>query len=218
MTTSETSFLDAKFDESTERSLLQSVSEVTRIVSGAAATSIFLIDRRTNELVFEAVSGAGEDDLVGKRFPSNTGIAGYVAMSAEPMMVDDVDDSAHFAREAAESTGYVPRSIIAAPLIRNGECVGVLEVLDCGSQPHSDLADVELVGLLATQAALGLDMLLRLRWLSATAGSPPSGIQQENLDRLNSIAMHLPSAQEPVVSAVSKLLATASEMILMTLT
>lgn len=60
----------------TERTLLQSVVEVARSVFGAAAASVFLLDEETDELVFEAVAGEGEEHLVGTRFPSGTGLAG----------------------------------------------------------------------------------------------------------------------------------------------
>jgi GAF domain-containing protein len=196
----------------TERSLLQSIVEVARGVFGAAAASVFLLDQRTDELVFEAVSGAGEDHLIGTRFPSETGLAGWVAMSGQPLMVDDVSQDPQFARDVAESTGYVPRSIIAAPLIRRGECVGVLEVLDSGSQQRSELSDLELVGLLATEGALGLELLVRLRWLAGDA-APPDPAGHDDLAVLRRVAQRLPAAQEPVSSAVRRLLATVDDLL-----
>lgn len=73
--------------------------------------------------------------------------------------------SDRFARDAAASTGYVPASIMAAPLIADGECIGVLEVLDRHTRgtnaPGRELDDIELLGLLATQAALSLALLRR---------------------------------------------------------
>nr|BFE80730.1 hypothetical protein GCM10020093_033310 [Planobispora longispora] len=44
----------------TQRRLLQSIVEVACRVFGAAAASVFLVDRGTGELVFEAVAGEGE--------------------------------------------------------------------------------------------------------------------------------------------------------------
>ncbi|MET7345295.1 GAF domain-containing protein [Streptomyces sp. NBC_00890] len=146
-----------------ERRLLQSIVEVARHVFGAAASSIFLIDPETGDLVFEAVAGEGDGQLVGTRFPAGTGIAGWVAASGQSMLVDDLRESRHFSGEAAASTGYVPDSIMAAPLFGDDECVGVLEVLDRGSDGVREMADVELLGLLADQAAIGLELLTRLR-------------------------------------------------------
>jgi len=198
----------------TERGLLQSIVEVARSVFGAAAASVFLLDERTDELVFEAVSGEGEEKLVGTRFPSGTGLAGWVVMSGQSLIVDDVDQSPQFARDAAESTGYVPRSIMAAPLIRGGECIGVLEVLDRGTRPRGDLSDVELIGMLATEVAMGLELLVRLRWLAGEPQAvPPGGQAAGDLAVLGRIAQRLPGAAEPVASTVGRLLATADDLL-----
>lgn len=146
----------------TEHRLLQSIVEVARQVYGAAASSVFTLSPDTGELIFAAVSGAGEQSLVGKRFPPGTGIAGWVAASCQPIITDEVESLDQFARDAASSTGYVPSSIMAAPLINESGCVGVLEVLDRyahGSGAGRELDDMDLLGLLATQAALGLTLL-----------------------------------------------------------
>ena len=196
----------------TERSLLQSIVEVARSVFGAAAASVFLLDSETGDLVFEAVAGEGEDELVGTRFPSGTGLAGWVVMSGQPLLVDDVTNNLQFARDAAESTGYVPSSIMAAPLIRNGECIGVLEVLDRGNRPRGDLSDVDLIGMLATEVALGLELVVKLRWLTGVQQTATAG-SDGDLGMLSRIAARLPDATEPVASTVSRLLATADDLL-----
>lgn len=149
----------------TERQLLQSVVTVARYVYEAAASSVFMISPDTGELIFAAVAGEGEQDLVGKRFPAGTGIAGWVAASGQPLIADNVQQSDQFARDAAASTGYIPAGIMAAPLIAEGECIGVLEVLDrhiaSPGEPGRELDDIELLSLLATQAALSLSLLRR---------------------------------------------------------
>ncbi|MFD9302752.1 GAF domain-containing protein [Streptomyces sp. NPDC060048] len=149
----------------TERQLLQSVVSVARYIYGAAASSVFMVSPDTGELIFAAVAGEGEQGLVGKRFEPGTGIAGWVAASGQPMITDDVAGTDRFARDAAASTGYVPASIMAAPLIADGECIGVLEVLDRHTRdpdaPGRELDDIELLGMLATQAALSLALLRR---------------------------------------------------------
>lgn len=149
----------------TERQLLQSVVTVARYIYGAAASSVFMVSPDTGELIFAAVAGEGEQGLVGRRFEPGTGIAGWVAASGQPLITDDVAATDRFARDAAASTGYVPASIMAAPLIADGECIGVIEVLDRhahdANAPGRELDDIELLGLLATQAALSLALLRR---------------------------------------------------------
>ncbi len=196
----------------TERILLQSIVEVARSVFGAAAASVFLYDEQTGDLVFEAVAGEGEDELVGTRFPGDTGLAGWVVTSGQSLLVDDVTQHPQFARDAAESTGYVPSSIMAAPLISNGDCIGVLEVLDRGTRPRGDLSDVDLIGMLATEVALGLELVVRLRSLTGDAGPAADGTGGD-LGALRRITERLPTATEPVASTVSRLLATADDLL-----
>jgi GAF domain-containing protein len=197
--------------DSTERSLLQSIVEVARSVFGGAAASVFLLDDDTGELVFEAVAGEGEEALVGTRFPGGTGLAGWVVMSGQSLLVDDVTQNPQFARDAAESTGYVPSSIMAAPLIMNSECIGVLEVLDRGARPRGELSDVDLIGMLATEVALALELVVKLRRL--TGAREPAAGAAGDLGRLARIAERLPTAMDPVASTVSRLLATADDLL-----
>ena len=63
------------------RALLQSTVETARAIFHAKASSAFLLDEETDELVFEAVAGEGADTLVGRRFPSSTGVAGWVLVT-----------------------------------------------------------------------------------------------------------------------------------------
>jgi hypothetical protein len=81
-------------------------------------------------LEFKVAYGEGSRDLVGVRIPLNQGIAGYVAMSGQPIAISDVDQDARFNRDFARSTGYVPRSILATPLMAGDRVLGVMEILD----------------------------------------------------------------------------------------
>ena len=53
--------------ESEHRALLQSIVEVARAIFRAKASSIFLLDEESDELVFEAVAGEGSESLIGRR-------------------------------------------------------------------------------------------------------------------------------------------------------
>jgi putative methionine-R-sulfoxide reductase with GAF domain len=183
---------------------------MARIIFGAAAASVFLVDPANGDLVFEAVAGEGEGHLPGTRFPAGTGIAGWAASYGQPLLIDDVSDSPQFARDAAESTGYVPRSIMAAPLIEGGECIGVLEVLDRDSRQRCDLGDVDSLGLLATQAATVLELLARIRW---TGTASRGGSVPPNVQLLQRVADRLPAAPDPVGGTVARLLAMADELL-----
>ena len=109
--------------------LLQSIADVARAIFGARASSIMLFDAAGDELVFEAVSGEGEE-LLGRRLPKDTGIAGWVVGARDPIVVEDVSHDPRFAADIARGTGYIPHGIMAAPLLLDERVLGVLSILD----------------------------------------------------------------------------------------
>jgi GAF domain-containing protein len=149
--------------EESFRALLGAIVEVARSIFGARASSILLLDERTEELVFEAVVGEGEDELLGRRFPAGKGIAGWVLATRTPLVLEDVRTDPRFATDVAEGTGYVPSGLMAAPLLHDEEALGVLEVLDRPERSLFSLQEMELLGLFAHQASIAVDLLQRAR-------------------------------------------------------
>jgi len=183
------------------RELLQSIVDVARAIFGARASSVFLFDEDSDELVFEAVSGEGAEDLVGRRFPSSTGIAGWVLVTRQPLVVEELDKDPRFAREAAESTGFVPKGLMAAPLLHEDNALGVLEVLDRPQKAAFSLAEMDLLGLFAYEAAIALDLLQKARAARAV-------LQQEGgeADALARFAARLDEAEPEHREAALQLL------------
>ena len=163
--------------EEQHRELLQSVVEVARGIFAARASSVFLLDEEADELVFEAVAGEGAESLIGQRIPSSTGVAGWVLVTRQPLVLEDVGKDPRFARDVAESTGYVPQGLMCVPLLHEERALGVLNVLDRASQ--FTLEEMELLGLFANQAAIALDLLQRARRAQAVlagAGDPAEAL------------------------------------------
>jgi GAF domain-containing protein len=159
--------------EEGHRPLLQAIVEVARAIFGARAASIMLLDEEAGELVFEAVTGEGEDTLVGRRIPSGTGVAGWVAEARQPLVIEDVTADPRFSAETARSTGYVPRGLMAVPLLRGERVLGVLNVLDRPERRRFSVAELDLLALFADQAAIALDLLVRARRTQAVLDAGP---------------------------------------------
>jgi GAF domain-containing protein len=149
--------------EEQHRALLHSIVEVARAIFNAKASSIFLLDEEADELVFEAVAGEGSETLIGRRIPSSTGFAGWVLVTRQPIVVEDVADDPRFARNVAEDTGFVPRGLMAVPLLHEEQALGVLQVLDRPQNAQFSLAEMDLLSMFANQAAIALDLLQRAR-------------------------------------------------------
>lgn len=137
--------------------LLRAMTATAMAVFEAAACSIAVLDEDAGELEFRAASGAGAAEITGVRVPADRGIAGWVVSSGQPMAVREVTADPRFARDVAEATGFVPTSILAAPLETDEAVLGVIEVLDARGGGPAPVQDLELLGLFARQAALAVE-------------------------------------------------------------
>jgi GAF domain-containing protein len=196
--------------EEQHRALLRAIVEVARAIFGAQASSIMLLDEEADELVFEAVAREEEQHLVGRRFPSSTGIAGWVLVTRQPLVIEDVRQDPRFAKGVAEETGYVPKGLMAVPLLHEEQALGVLQVLDRPQQSRFSLQEMELLGLFANQAAIALDLLQRARRAEGVLGS--AGGDAAAVARLASAVESLEDEQRAaglrLVAALAEVLGT----------
>ena len=116
------------------------------------------------------------------RIPSGTGLAGFVLVTRQPLVIDDLENDPRHARNVAERTGYVPKRLMSVPLLHEDEALGVLQVLDREDDARFGLADMELLGLFATQAAVALTLLKRARRAGDVLGR--AGDEANDLARL----------------------------------
>jgi GAF domain-containing protein len=176
--------------EEVHAALLRSIVDVARSIFAARAASITLLDEATDELVFEAVSGEGSESLLGTRFGASEGVAGWVVSARQPLVLDDVSADPRFSRRTAQQTGYVPKALMAVPLLRGELALGVLSVLDRTDDSSFGLAEMELLELFAHQAALALDIVRRAR----TAGRAIAD-EKGDVAALNRVALALEEAE-----------------------
>lgn len=139
------------------KELLTSITETARSLFGAEACSLALVDPDGAHLTFEVASGRGAEEVIGLKVEAGKGIAGWVAMSGQPITIGDVASDTRFEASVAEDTGYVPRSIVAMPLETARETVGVIEVLDPDTETRDGSRDMEILARFADQAALAIE-------------------------------------------------------------
>jgi GAF domain-containing protein len=175
--------------------LLKSIVEAAAKIFGAAAASILLVNEEEEALEFKVSTGEADHDLVGTKFPYDKGIAGYVFMTGMPIATSNVRGDKRFNQNFAESTGYVPNSILATPLISTDDrVIGVMEVLDKIDATSFDMHDMELMGIFAQQAAMAIEqsqqideiqdtMVRALKRLAKADQSKPSVDLQSVLDQ-----------------------------------
>ena len=70
----------------------------------------------------------------------------------QPLVLADVASDPRFSADTAQSTGFVPKGIMAVPLLHGEEALGVLEVLDRPADARFRIEEVDLLGLTAANA------------------------------------------------------------------
>ena len=136
--------------------VLRSIVEAAVLLFEAEAASLALFDAARNVLVFRVAAGAQGQGVVGLEIPPDRGLVGYVFSTGQALAISDVARDPRFGRAFAEQTQYVPRSIVAVPLVDDHGTIGVLEVLDKRTEATFSIRDVELAGAFARQASVAI--------------------------------------------------------------
>ena len=116
----------------------------------ASSGSVMLLEGE--ELVVAAA--VGNDGALGKRAAVGDGIAGHVARTREPLLIDGRASSALFPGLVRRSSGEV-RSALCVPLLERGELLGVLNLSAPAEGDFSEY-DLRAVSLFAEQAATAI--------------------------------------------------------------
>jgi GAF domain-containing protein len=176
--------------------VLQSIVDATVTLFDAEAASLALHDPVTDGLVFRVAAGEHGQGVIGVTVAPGEGVAGYVQATGRPLAIADVAADPRFERAAAERTGYVPRTLLAVPLVDETGVLGVLEILDRRDGGSFGLRDIELASVFARQASVairatglerGAAQLLRDALVAITAADA-SGLADGDIDALVSAA------------------------------
>ena len=137
--------------------VLKSIIDRAVELLGCEAGSLLLVDPETDELVFKVAVGPAGDKLIDTRLPPGAGIAGTVAGSGEPLIVNDAKADPRHYREIDASTALHTRTLLCVPLKSKARVVGVVEVMNKVNGRPFDEDDRGLLSALAVQSAIALE-------------------------------------------------------------
>lgn len=125
--------------------LLLRILEQSRAWMQVDACSIFLPDLKTGELVIHSSHGSSAPELGKLRIPPGRGIVASAMSERAVIKVDDTSKDPRFYSFADRKTGYNTTSVIAAPLLDGGNCLGVIEYLNPLGRSFFSDEDVQMV-------------------------------------------------------------------------
>ncbi|MBI2212130.1 MAG: GAF domain-containing protein [Acidobacteria bacterium] len=126
--------------------LLERIMRATTGLLDADRSTLFLYDKKTDELFSRFAEGlntkeipiprsSSETPMPGGRreirIPASQGVAGSVFRTGKPANITDPQNDPRFNKEIDVRTGYKTRSILAMPIFaKDGQCIGVTQVLN----------------------------------------------------------------------------------------
>ncbi len=134
---------------------LRSVMDQARDLMQADRSTLFLLNRETNEL-WTKVAKADGKTMVEIRIPANKGIAGYVASTGQPLNITDAYDDPRFDPSTDRQTGYRTRTVLCMPVHNaKGELIGVTQLIN-KNQGTFTTSDEEFLRAFNSQAGMAL--------------------------------------------------------------
>jgi Nif-specific regulatory protein len=124
-----------------------------RLVVGEAS-SILLVDSNKQILRFEVALGPKGLDAKKSVVKMDEGIAGWVVKNNRSLIVNDAENDPRYSPNVQLSTGYKTRNMLAVPMRVKDECIGVIEILNKQGETSFTLSDLEVLEILANQAAI----------------------------------------------------------------
>jgi putative nucleotidyltransferase with HDIG domain len=137
--------------------MLEHVIKMTQQTLGASAASVLLFRNNDQELFFEVASGPVSKALRQVKLNTQYGIAGQVARTGKPIIVNDASRSPNFHKIIDDTTGFATKSMICAPLAVHHKILGVIEVLNKQDGTEFGDQDLEAVISVANTAAMAIE-------------------------------------------------------------
>ncbi len=110
------------------QSILWAVNEYVPAECGSVCLGGF--PDSPNELVYVASFGESSSLIPGTRLPVEQGITGRVYRLGRPQLRNDVTQDRNFFRGVDRLTQFVTRSILAVPIVYEGEVCGVISLIN----------------------------------------------------------------------------------------
>ncbi|MFQ5607384.1 MAG: GAF domain-containing protein [Candidatus Zixiibacteriota bacterium] len=137
------------------RELLQNILALASGVTKASMGSVMLVNDTGEFLQIAASQGLSAELAQAVQQPIGESISGYVAETGEPLLIDNVELDDRFKRRSAERYGNA--SLISVPLKIGPRILGVINLSRKSDGSVFSKADLRLLVMFASQAAVAID-------------------------------------------------------------
>jgi len=136
--------------------VLANVLEEVRRLIDVTGSTIWIVEAGTGELICRQAAGEGSKLSDRWRLPRGEGLAGWVAVNGESLIVSDTREDDRHLKDVDRQTGLEMRSILSVPLMIKETVIGVLQLLDTAAG-RFDGSHLNLLEVLAASAAIAIE-------------------------------------------------------------
>lgn len=137
--------------------LLTLIMQEAEAAVEAEASCIALYDQEDNRLHIKFASGEESESVRHLSQAIEQGILGAAALTNTFVLVEDVQNDPRWDPTNDRRTGFTTRSILATPIKRRDELLGVQEVINKRGGPRFTETDGRLLEVVANQAAIAIE-------------------------------------------------------------
>ncbi len=133
------------------------IVERVQVLVQSEAWSLLMLDDSGEHLVFTEALGSKAKPLKEVLLKVGEGIAGTVAQTGRPMLINDARKSPLFNPQVDRMTGFKTRSVLCVPLRSRGKTLGVLEMMNKRGASGFTEADLETTYMFAEMVGIALE-------------------------------------------------------------
>jgi len=136
--------------------LLEVIIDTATRMMEAKASSLLLLDEKTQKLFFKVATGEKSDEVRHFDVGVGEGIAGYVAQKGEPLLIPDVSKEPRWDKRISEYIGFKTTSIACVPLKADNKIIGVFEIIDKVDGSPIREEDMKMLSVIADMASTAI--------------------------------------------------------------
>lgn len=179
---------------------------VVRLIDCEAA-SLIVRDPESRRLRFEVAVGEKKEDLRSVTLDAEEGIAGKVIREAKPFFHNRVEDCELHSKRVDSKTDFQTRSVLAVPLVLEGEVLGCLQALNSRAPEGFDEEDQDLLEALGLQISIAVQnarLNAKLsRQIERVERQQEALVQTEKLSAMGQLAAGIAHEIRSPLSAIS---------------
>jgi putative nucleotidyltransferase with HDIG domain len=134
----------------------KAITVITQLLNCEVA-SLLLVDEQTDELYFEVALGEKGYRVKETRLKRGEGIAGWVAIHNEPLLIDDVKSDPRHSKRFDKRSKFETRNMICVPMVIKQKVVGVLQAINKQGKGTFSQTDLDLFISLSHEVAIAVD-------------------------------------------------------------